>query len=220
MYHFADKGPYSQSYGFSSSHVWMWELAEHQRIDAFRLRCWRRFLRVPWTARRSNQSILKDINPEYSLEGLMLKLKHQYFGHLTWRANLLEKTLLLGKIEGRVWDSWMPSSTQWTWLEANSGRQWRTGKPGVLPSMGSQRVSHDWVTEQHHQIRWKMIEAYWAYTSAICIISLICLFITFQPETTVAKWKANHLLWDKGIEKLSPSNNITMEHWRTEFHTI
>ena len=75
--------------------------AEHQRIDAFELWCWRRLLRVPWTARRSNQSILKEIDPEYSLEGLMLKLKLQYFGHLMWRTDSLEKTLMLGKIEGR-----------------------------------------------------------------------------------------------------------------------
>ena len=80
---------------------WTIKKAEPQRIDAFELRCWRRLLRVPWTARRSNQSILKEINPEYSLEGLMLKLKLQYFGHLMWRANSLEKTLLLAKIEGR-----------------------------------------------------------------------------------------------------------------------
>ena len=79
---------------------WTAKKAEHQRIDAFRLWCWRRLLRVPWTARRSNQSILKDISPAYSLEGLMLKLKLQYFGHLMWRADSLGKTLMLGKIEG------------------------------------------------------------------------------------------------------------------------
>ena len=104
----------SQSYGFSSSHVQMWEAikkAEHQRIDAFELWCWRRLLRVPWTARRSNQSILKEINPEYSLEGLMLKLKLQYFGHLIWRANSLEKTLILRKIEGRRRRGWQ--SMKW-----------------------------------------------------------------------------------------------------------
>ena len=78
-----------------------WTRLEHQRIDAFELWCWRKLLRVPWTAKRSNQSILKEINPEYSLEGLMLKLKLQYFGHLMWRADSLEKTLMLGKIEGR-----------------------------------------------------------------------------------------------------------------------
>ena len=78
---------------------WTIKKAEHQRIDAFELWCWRRLLRVPWTARRSNQSILKEISPEYSLQELMLKLKLQYFGHLTWRADPLEKTLMLGKIE-------------------------------------------------------------------------------------------------------------------------
>ena len=81
--------------------IWTIKKAEHQRIDAFELWCWRRLLRVPWTARRSNQSILKEINPEYSVEGLMLKLKFQYFGHLMQRANSLEKTPILGKTEGR-----------------------------------------------------------------------------------------------------------------------
>ena len=96
---FANKAPSSQSYGFSNSHVWMWnswtiKKAECQRIDAFELWCWRRLLRVPWTARRSNQSILKEISPEYSLEGLMLKL--QYYSHMMQRTDSLEKTLMLG----------------------------------------------------------------------------------------------------------------------------
>ena len=99
------KGPSSQSYGFSGSHVWMWELdceeSWHWRIDAFELWCWRRLLRVPWIARRSNQSILKEISPGCSLEGLMLKLKLQYFGHLMQRVDSLEKTLMLGRIGGR-----------------------------------------------------------------------------------------------------------------------
>ena len=104
-HYFTNKGQSSQSYGFSSSHVWMWELdyfkkAEHWRIDAFELWCWKRLLRVPWAARRSNLSILKGISPEYSLEGLMLKLKLQYFGHLMRRTDSLEKILMLGKIEG------------------------------------------------------------------------------------------------------------------------
>ena len=85
-------------YGFES---WTIKKAEHQRIDAFELWCWRRLLRVPWTSRRSNQSILKEISPEYSLEGLMLKLRLQYFGHLMWRTDSFEKTLMLGMIEGR-----------------------------------------------------------------------------------------------------------------------
>ena len=85
---------------------WTVKKAEHWRIDAFELWCWRRLLRVPWTARKSNQSILKEISPEYSLEGLMLKLKFQYFGHLLWRIASLEKTLTLGKIEGRRRRGW------------------------------------------------------------------------------------------------------------------
>ena len=101
----ADKGPYGQGNGFPSGHIrlfesWTIKKAEHQRIDAFEQWCWRRLLRVPWTARISNQSILREINPEYSLEELMLKLKFQYFGHLRI-ADSLEKSLMLGKIKGR-----------------------------------------------------------------------------------------------------------------------
>ena len=104
-------------YGCAS---WTIKKAERQRIDAFELWCWRRLLRVPWTAKRSNQSILKEINPEYSLEGLMLKLKLQYFGHLIWSADSLEKTLLLGKIEGRRRREWQ----RMRWLD------------GITDSMG------------------------------------------------------------------------------------
>ena len=111
---------------------------------------WRRLLRVPWTARRFNQSILKEISPEYSLEGLRLKLKLQYFGPLMWRTDSLEKTLMLGKIEGRGegydrgWGGWMASPTQWTWVWVSSGCWWWTGRPGVLQSMGSQ--SRTWLS--------------------------------------------------------------------------
>ena len=109
-HYFTNKGPSSQSYGSSSSHVrnesWTIKKAEHRRIDAFEPWCWRKLLRVPWTARRSNQSILKEISPEYSLEGLMLKLKFQYFGHLMQRTDSFEKTLMLGKIEGRRRRGW------------------------------------------------------------------------------------------------------------------
>ena len=107
---------------------WTIKMAEQWGIDAFELWYWSWLLRVPWTTRRSNQSILKEINPEYSLEGLMLKLKLQYFGHLMQRANSLEKILMLEKIEARAeggdrgWDCWMASLTQWTWIWANSGR--------------------------------------------------------------------------------------------------
>ena len=103
-HYFANKGPSSQSYGFSSSHVWMWELDYIEswvpQFDTFELLCWRRLLRIPWTSGNSNQSILKEISPECSLERLMLKLKLQYFGQLMWKTDSLEKTLMLGKIEG------------------------------------------------------------------------------------------------------------------------
>ena len=109
-HYFANKGLSSQGYGFSCGHVWMWELtvkkAERRRIDAFELWCWRRLLRVPWTARRSNQSILKEISPGCSLEGMRLKLKLQYFGHLMRRVDSLEKTLMLGGIGGRRRRGW------------------------------------------------------------------------------------------------------------------
>ena len=104
-HYFGTKCPYSQRYGFSNSHVWKWELDLKEgwalKIWYFPLWCWRWLLRVPWTIRRWNQSILKEINPEYSLEGLMLKLKLQYFGYLMQRADSLEKTVILGKIESR-----------------------------------------------------------------------------------------------------------------------
>ena len=109
-HYLSNKSPNCQSYGFSSSHVWMWELNHKAswapRIDAFELWCWRRLLRVPWTARRSNQSILKEINLGISLEGMMLKLKLQYFGHLMRRVDSLEKTLMLERTGGRRGRGW------------------------------------------------------------------------------------------------------------------
>ena len=136
---------------------WTIKKAEHQRTDDFELWCWRRLLRVSWTARRSKQSILKEISPEYSLEGLMLKVKLQYFGHLMWRADSLEKTLILGKMEGgrrREWQRtrWFDGITDSIDMSLSKFRRWwRTGKPVVLRSMGSQRVEHNWVTEQQRQ---------------------------------------------------------------------
>ena len=126
--------------------------AERRRIDAFELWFWRRLLRVPWTARRSNQSIPKDISPGISLEGMMLKLKLQYFGHLMRRVDSLERLwcwegLGLGEGDDRGWDGWMASPTRWTWVCVNSGRWWWIGRAGVLRFMGSQRVGHDWATE-------------------------------------------------------------------------
>ena len=133
--------------------IWTVKKAERQRIDAFELWCWRRLLRVPWTARRSNQSILMEINPGIYLEGMMVKLKLQYSGYLMWRVDSFEKTLILGGIGSRrrrghrEWDGWMASPTQWTWVWLYSGSWWWTGRLGVLWFMGSQRVRHEWVTE-------------------------------------------------------------------------
>ena len=132
---------------------WTVKKAEHWRIDAFELWCWRRLLRVLWIAKRSNQSLLKDISYGCSLEVLMLKLKLQHFGHLMQRVDPLEKTLMLGGIgaggegDDRGWDGWMKSPTWWTWVWVNSRSWWWTGKPGVLWSMGSQSVGYDWATE-------------------------------------------------------------------------
>ena len=132
---------------------WTVKKAECRRIDALELWYWRRLLRVPWIARRSSQSILKEISPGISLEGMMLKLKLQYSGHLMRSVNSLEKTLMLGGIGGRWvgddrgWNGWMASPTRWTWVWVISGSWWWTGRPGVLQFIGLQWVGHDWVTE-------------------------------------------------------------------------
>ena len=126
--------------------------AECRRIDAFELWCWRRLLRVPWTARRSNQSILKEINPEYLLEGLMLKASNTL---ATWCEEMThwnrpwcwERLKIEGEEDDRGWDGWMASLAQWTRVWVNSRSWWWTGKPGMLQSMGSQRVGHNWGTE-------------------------------------------------------------------------
>ena len=127
---------------------WTIKKAEHWRIDAFELWCWRRLLRVPWTARRSSQSILKEISPEYSLEGLTLKLKLQWeeLTHLKrpWCWGILRAG---GEGANRGWDGWMASPNQWTWVWVDSSSWWWTGRPGVLQFMGSQRVGQDWATE-------------------------------------------------------------------------
>ena len=141
---------------------WTVKKAECWRIDAFELWCWKILLRVPWTTRRSNQSILKEISREYSLEGLMLKL--QYFGHFMgklthWaRPWCWERLKAGGEGDNRGWDGWMASLTRWIWVWASSGSWWWTGKPDVRQSMGSQRVKHDWETElnwtQHLLMDW------------------------------------------------------------------
>ena len=142
---------------------WTINKAECWRIDAFEAWCWRRLLRVPWTARRSNKSILKEISPEHSLEGLMLNLKLQYFGHLMRRADSLKRPWCWeilragGEGDDRGWDGWMVSPTQWTWVWVNSRSWWWTGRPGVLKFMGSQRVGHDSATE----LNWRAWCDFW-----------------------------------------------------------
>ena len=137
----------------------MWEL-DHKESWALKNWCFwtvvleKILLRIPWTARRSNQCILNEINSEYSSEGPMLKLKLQYFGHLMQRTDSLEKTLMLGKIEGRRRRGqqrmrWLDGITRWTWVWVSSRSWWWTGRPGVLQSTGSQRVGYTWETELH-----------------------------------------------------------------------
>ena len=155
-HYFANKGPVKAMvfpvvmHGCESGTI---KKAAHQRIDALELWCWRRLLRVPWTARRSNQSILKEINPEYSLERLMLKLKLQYFGHLMWRPDSLEKTLMLGKIEDRE-EKRTTEDKMVGWHHRLNGHEFEQA-PGFGDGQGSlaccrlwgRRVRHDWATE-------------------------------------------------------------------------
>ena len=154
---------------------WTIEKAECRRIDAFELWCWTTLLRVSSTVRRSNQSILKEISPEYSAEGLMLKLKLQYFGHLMQKNWLSRKDPHAGKDwrweeKGWGWDGWWHHRLGWTWVWASFRRWWWTGRPGVLQSMGSERVRHDWATELN-----------WTYLSAL------------QTSESVMLWERNAL---------------------------
>ena len=152
-----------------------------------------------WTTRRSNQSILKEISPEYSLEGLMLKLKLQYFGHLMRKTDSLEKTLMLGKIEGgrrrgRQRMRWLASLTRWTWVWVGSRSWWWTGTPGVLQSMGWQKVRHDWATE----LNWPefycdsiLAETIEQEQSLINKASLYCVSFRVKVQSSIEKKKAS-----------------------------
>ena len=153
---------------------------------------------MPSVSGRYNLSILKEINPEYTLEGLMLKLKLQYFGHLMLRTGSLEKTLMLGKIEGRrrmgrQRMKWLDTiSDQWTWIWANSGRQWRTEEPGVLQSMGSQKVRHDLAAKQQKQNIWDLMweegkRKIWVWKRSLLAVKI--------------EWK-EALTWDYSGEKI------------------
>ena len=182
---------------------WTVKKAEHWRIDAFELWCWRRLLRVPWTARRSNQSILKEISPQCSLEGLMLKMKLQYFGHLMRRADSFEKTLVLGGIgrekDDRGKDGWMASPTQWTWVWVNSVNWWWTGRPRVLQFIGSQRVRHDSATELNWTDRCSVIfkKCKSLYYKPVTYIILYLNYISIKEKWTkaslVVQWLRVHL---------------------------
>ena len=165
---------------------WTIKKAECQRIDAFKLWCWRRLSRVSWTARRSNQSILKEISPEYSVGGLMLNLKLQYSGHLMQRTDSLEKTLCWqrlkagGEGDDRGWDGWMASLTRWTWIWVNSESWWWTGGPGVQKFTGLQRVRQDWATEP---LNWL-----WCMGLRLMIISCFSLRHMEQKLVTSHPW--------------------------------
>ena len=160
---------------------WTIKKAECRRIDAFELWCWRRLLRVPWTARRSNQSILKEINPECSLEGWCWSWNSSTLA--TWCEELTdfkrpwcwERLKTGGEADNRLWDSWMASPTRWTWVWVNS-RSWGwTGRPGVLQSMGDERVGHDWVTE----LNWTSHELECVPSSLKSIVLKLLLFTKY-----------------------------------------
>ena len=177
---------------------WTVKKVERRKIDAFELWCCRRFLRVPWTARRSNQSILKEISLGCSLEGLMLKLKLQYFGHLMlamlthWkRPWCWEGSGAGGDGDDRGWDGGMASPTRWTWVWVNSGSWWWTGRPGTLRFMGLQRVGHDWVTELNWTERKMCVivnllapatHASWQGVSGLCVVCHYFLWKLYFPR--------------------------------------
>ena len=184
---------------------WTIKKAECWRTGAFELWCWRRLLRVPWTARRSNQSILKEINLEYSLEGLMLRLRCNTLA--TWceepthwkRPWCWERLKAGGEGDDRGWDGWMASLRQWTWVWTNSGRWWRTRKPGVLQSIGSEGVRNDWATEQQSQQKFVPLDVSFQKPFPVCLplatTNLFCvsgLLLFFFLDSA---YKYNHTIF-------------------------
>ena len=186
---------------------WTVRKAECWRIDAFELWCWRRLSRVPWTARWSNQSILKEISPGISLEGMMLKLKLQYFLPPHAKSWLIGKDWCWeglgagGEGDDRGWDGWMASLTRWMWVWVNSGSWWWTGRPGVLRFVGSQRVGHDWASD---------------------LIGPYGLLILTQPRehfSRILRWKLGHVLWlSSSIFKNLFSRNTCLDILRLYVH--
>ena len=173
---------------------WTVKKTERRRIDAFELWCWRRLLGVPWTARRSNKSILKEISPGCSLEGLMLKVKLQYLA--TWCRELThwkrswcwEGLGAGGEGDDRGWDGWMASPIRWTWVWINSGSWWWTGRPGMLWFMGSQRVRHDWATE----LNWTDL-----VIENENVLIILCLLWNFDDDYNDVKTGSCYRTWSK-----------------------
>ena len=189
---------------------WTIKKAE-RRIDAFELWYWRRLLRVPWTAKISNQSILKEISPGRSLEGLRLKLKLQYFGHLMRRADSFEKTWCWerlragGEGDNRGWDGWMALPTQWAWIWVNSGSWWWTGRPGVLQCVGSQRVGHDWATELNWPLKEeKGIRSTLVSDKTISLLSKVST--TWKLSTNIPRAHYDRAGWQFAIAAVAPAN--------------
>jgi len=179
------------------------EILLSEMIRTCELWCWRRFLRIPCTARRSNQSILKEISLEYSLEGLMLKQKLLYFAHVMWRIDSFErpwcwKRLKAGEEgDSRGWDEWMASPTQCTWISTSSRSCWGTGKPGMLQSMGLQRVRHDWATELNW-LDFKLKQTI-ITTKNICICSSLIMWNTWKFQGKLYYWQGHRINFLKEV---------------------